>query len=458
MSSKLRVLLALAVAAVLPACGNINDGHPAVPFTFRASVSTTGAQANQASSEVCVSGNGQFVVFTSMATTLAQAGPANVSQVFRRNLQSGVTEMVSVDPVQLPGDDSSSHAAISYDGRFVAFESFATNLLSAPQFVPHVYLRDMNAVPATATTLVSQDSLGNPGDDVSFAASISMDGRYVAFASLATNFGDTHTSGVPKIYRRDMVLGDVIPISVTAVGGDPTLGATSYGSVNPSISDDGSVIAYVSECADIVAGDTNGKLDVFVATVGGGGAITTVLASAAVGGGPSNGHSGDPQKFLFDSPKISGNGLFVAFTSAATNLVTGDSNTGNFDVFLYSVADGSLQLVDVNTQGVQAEASRDSSNPSISSDGRFVAFQSVASNLVDSDTNATTDIFLRDILLGITIRVSVDTAGNQAGIGQPSVVPSLSAQATAVAFATDANFEKSDSNGLRDVYVRSPLH
>lgn len=448
MSFKLALRLALAglIAGVVPACGNINDGHPAVPFTSRASVSTLGAQSDQPCGNASISGNGRFVVFSSAGSTLDQAGPPNIRQVFRRNLMTGVMEMVSVDPTLTPGDDESFHPVVSFDGRYVAFESFATNLLAAPQGPGHVYVRDMNAPALTATALVSQNQIGDPGDDASSTPSISNDGQFIAFSSLATNFGDSHSSGLAKIYRRDMLSGEVIPVSVTPLGDDPSGGAD--GSITPSISADGSVIAFASDCVDVVAGDSNNKKDVFVAVVDTGVVISTVLASPKLGGGFANGDS--------DAPAMSADGLFVAFQSDATNLIPTDAN-GTSDVFLYSMAAGSLELISVNSQGVQAELISNNLNPSVSGDGRFVAFDSVASNLIGGDTNVTTDVFVRDTFLGTTVRVSVDTAGNQSGITMPSSLPSLSADGKAVAFVSMASFVKDDSNGLLDVYVRAPL-
>jgi Tol biopolymer transport system component len=450
MSSKLarRLLVLLVAAGALPACGNINDGHPPVPFTVRASVSTTGVQPNARCEEAAVSGDGRFVVFTTVATNLGTAVSPDFTQVYRRDLATGVTEMVSVDPALAPGDDSSSRPAISFDGRFVAFQSYATNLLGGAEPVPHVYIRDMNAPAATATSIVSQDAAGNPGDDYSAGPSISADGRYVAFESLATNFGDTHGSGVLKIYRKDRTTGEVIPISVTSTGDDPTVDAVD-GSVTPSISADGSVVAYASDCSDIVAGDTNTFIDIFVATVGGGGTVTTVIASPNTTGGVA-----DESSF---NPSLSGDGLFVAFHSKATNLIPLDTNDVILDVFVYSVTLNTVTLVSKNSQGIQAETPADSQHASISSNGRLIAFQSVASNLVPGDTNLSSDIFVHDTWTGVTERVSVDTSNIQAGVSQNSFAPSISADGKAVAFTSKAAFVKDDTNGLDDVYARLPL-
>jgi Tol biopolymer transport system component len=456
MSSRiwLRIFLAVLGAGVLPSCGNINNHLDVIPLTFRVSVGSAGSQGDRPSGEAAVSGNGRYVAFTSFATSLVLPNLPTVSQVYRRDLVLGITEQVSVGPGNVSGNDVSSRASISFDGRYVAFGSFATNLMAVAEPNPgQVYVRDMNAPPGSGIQRASQDPLGNSGDDVSAGPSISLDGRFIAFESYATIFGDTHTSGVSKIYRRDMNGTEIIPISVTPTGGDPTSPPSPpnpppIGSVTASISADGSVVAYASDCTNIVPGDANLKEDVFVATVGALGAITTKLVSHNAGGTSGSDASA--------SPSISADGLWVAFHSRAVDLIPADLNNGFFDVYVYSMADGSVTLVSVNSQGLQpAQAS--SLHPSLSSDGRFVAFESTASNLVVGDSNLTDDVFIRDRSAGTTIRVSVDTAGNQAGPSQPSQFPSLSADGKVVAYSTLAAFVNDDTNGVVDVYVRSPL-
>jgi Tol biopolymer transport system component len=454
MSSRigLRIVLAVLGAGVLPSCGNINSHLEVIPLTFRVSVGSTGSQADRPSGEAAVSGDGRYVAFTSFATSLVLPNLPTVSQVYRRDLVLGITEQVSVGPGNVSGNDNSSRPSISFDGRYVAFGSFATNLMAIAEPNPgQVYVRDMTAPPGSGIQRASQDPLGNSGDDVSAGPSISSDGRFIAFESMATIFGDTHTSGVPKIYRRDMNGTGIIPISVTPTGGDPTSpppAATAIGSVTASISADGSVVAYASDCTNIVAGDANLKEDVFVATVGALGAITTKLVSHNAGGTSGSDASA--------SPAVSADGLWVAFHSKAVDLIPADLNNGFFDVYVYSMADGSVTLVSVNSQGLQPVLAS-SLHPSLSSDGRFVAFESTASNLVVGDSNLTDDVFIRDRSAGTTIRVSVDTAGNQAGPSQPSQFPSLSADGKVVAFSTLAAFVNDDTNGIVDVYVRSPL-
>jgi Tol biopolymer transport system component len=456
MSSKLgpRLLLALAVAGILPACGNINDGHPAVPFTVRASVSTLGAEANSSVEAVKISGNGRYVVFASAADTLVSGDTNGIKDVFRRDLLTGVTELVSIGFLLDPTDDESDFPSISNDGRYVAFSSFATNLVATPQFLPQIYVRDMNATSGNGIVLVSQDSLGNPGDDGSIKPAISGDGIYIAYESFATNLAGTHPVGMSHIYRTDWGANTTLQVTVTSLGAEPTQGPVTSvptrESRSAAISDDGSRIAFVAGFTDLVSGDTNGLPDVFVATIGPLGAVTIVLASDTL-------DPFDPVTDAYsDHPSISGDGKFVAFDSKASNLVKPDSSLGNVDVYVFNVDFPAVERVSLNSSGIQA-AIFDSQRPALSQDGRYVVFDSAASNLIDGDTNGALDVFIRDRVTGVTQRVSLNTSANQSGVSENSSSPSLSSDGRSVAFLTVAPFVNDDSNGLPDVYVRSPL-
>jgi len=451
MSSKLarRLLVLLVAAGALPACGNINDGHPPVPFTVRASVDTFGAEANQASELARVSGNGRYVVFVSSANNLVAGDTNGKRDVFRRDLATGITELVSVGFGGAPGDEDSDNPSISDDGRYVAFDSFATNLLAAPESLRQVYVRDMNNTSGNGVSLVSVDPLGFSGDDESSRPAISGDGAFVAFESFATTLAGNHPDLISNIYRRELATSSILQVSLNTGGGEPTAGPGAVpDSITCAISRDGTRIAFLSGCTDLVIGDTNNLADVFAATVDALGAVTIVRASMATVPAGANAAS--------DKPSISADGRFVAFESRATNLVVPDANSTAFDVYVFNVDVPGVERVSLNSAGLQA-AQFESQAPSLSEDGRFVAFQSLAINLVEGDTNQAMDIFIRDRLTGMTVRVSVDSSGNQAGFSQNSTAPSISADGRAVAFRTVAPFVNGDTNGLADIYVRSPL-
>jgi Tol biopolymer transport system component len=449
MSSKrcARLLLAVAVAGVLPACGNINDGHPPVPFTILASVNTAGALGNQVSDEAVISGDGRFVVFSSASTTFVPLNTNGVRNVFRRNMETGAIDLVTLGIGGVAADLDSARPSISHDGRWVAFESSATNLTPLAPGGLQVYRRDMNETAGTGIEMVSRVSPVLAGNGFSQHPSISADGQFVAFSSNATNFGDAHANGVPNIYRRDMTGATIILISVNTSGGDPTPPpGNPAGSTFPSISSDGSRIAYVSDCTDLVAFDINDFEDVFVATVDT--PIVTAIASPGLLGGGIG---------ISSHPSISGDGRFVAYQSSAFDLVAIDTNFTGFDVFVFDVDGSTVGLVSVNAAGFQGSVVEESTTPSLSFDGRYVAFRSTESNLVEPDLNQAADVFVKDLQTGAVTCVSVSTSGIQGAPTQNSVAPSLSRDGRSVAFLSEASLVKGDVNGLLDAYVRAPL-
>ena len=197
-------------------------------------------------------------------------------------------------------------------------------------------------------------------------------------------------------------------------------------------------MVFESVATNLVSGDTNTNSDVFVRDRQ---TNQTTRVSIATGGGQANGAS------LF--PALSADGRYVAFTSWATNLVPGDTN-GKADIFVHDRQTGQTTRVSVTSAGVQA--SGDSLVPSLSADGRFVTYSSSAANLVTGDTNAKSDIFVRDRLLNQTSRVSVTSAGVQAS--GDSLVPSLSADGRFVTYSSSAaTLVAGDTNNKSDVFV-----
>jgi Tol biopolymer transport system component len=231
--------------------------------------------------------------------------------------------------------------------------------------------------------------------------------------------------------------GNISLVSISdsgALGNGPSQGS--------AISANGRYVAFTSSASNLVAGDTNGVTNVFVRDLY---TKTTTLLSVGMGGATANGVS--------LQPSISANGRYVAFTSAASNLVPGDTNNAT-DVFVRSLGwHPKTTRASVSTDGSQGNG--DSFDPSLSADGYTVAFASQASDLVAGDTNNATDVFVRS--LGWhpkTTRASVSTDGSQ-GNGD-SLQPSLSADGSTVAFTSEAsNLVPGDTNNATDVFVRS---
>jgi len=341
--------------------------------TTRVSVDSDEHQANFVNWAPSISADGRFVAFHSSASDLVPGDTNNYWDVFVRDRVAGTTVRASVSTTGVQSDGLSVDASISADGRFVAFTSWAMNLV--PDDTTNggdVFVRDLVA---STTTRVSISSSGVEGDLFSYSPSISSDGRLIAFTSLASNLVPGDSPEAEDVYVRDQQAGTTTKVSVTGVGGQ-----ANADSRFPSISGDGQFVAFQSGASDLVPGDTNGAWDVFVRDLG---AASTSRASIGTGGTEPNSISGDAS--------ISGDGRFVAFSSYATNLGAADTN-GVFDVFLRDRANGTTTRVSTDTDGLQARNT--SWTPSISGDGRYIAFLSIAPNLVAGDTNGTWDIFV----------------------------------------------------------------
>ncbi|MEO5899704.1 MAG: hypothetical protein ABIR68_06180, partial [Ilumatobacteraceae bacterium] len=229
-----------------------------------------------------------------------------------------------------------------------------------------------------ATVSSSGPVPGIAGDSI--APAISADGRYVAFESFANNLVPSDTNGVGDIFVHDLQTDTTRRVSVDSAG-QQALGGES---IAPSISADGRFVVFHSSATNLVSGDTNGKFDVFVRdTV----ANTTARVSVATGGAEGDNNS--------TFAHISGNGRFVTFFSSATNLVPGDTNA-LFDVFVRDLLAATTTRISVTSAGGQATGGLGSQLPSISADGRFVAYESTTVNLVPGDTNGKSDVFLHD--------------------------------------------------------------
>jgi Tol biopolymer transport system component len=280
----------------------------------------------------------------------------------------------------------------------------------------------------------------------SYAPSASADGRFVAFHSSAGNLVQNDTNGVADVFVRDRGNGSTERISVGR-NGEQGNGASIY----PSISADGRFVAYVSYASNLVIGDTNGVTDVFVYD-----RETRQTERVSVGSGGVEGNEPSGSAYLVagnEGPAISADGRFVAFESHASNLVFGDTN-GHRDVFVRDRLNGTTERVSVSSAGTQGDGL--SVAPAISADGRYVAFQSYASNLVTSAQNSGHDIFVHDRGTGLTEIVSVDPAGGRAS--NNSYSPAISADGRFVAFHSEANnLVDGGSNGRIDVFVRDRL-
>lgn len=422
------VLVGLSIAVEPPAVG-------AAARTTRVSVRGDNAQGNGDSRRTDISPSGRYVVFDAAASDLVNGDTNAVDDVFIRDQKRKRTRRISLHSNGSQGDGDSTAPSTSEDGRFVAFESAATTLVDGDtNGVSDVFVRDRRA---GTTQRVSVRSNGVQGDGGSHGSSISADGRFVAFTSLATNLVAGDTNDTFDVFVHDRRTGTTRRVSVLTGGGQGD-GA----SVDPSISASGRLVAFVSDATNLVNGDTNGLKDVFVHDRK---ARVTERVSVRPNGTQGNDESRNPE--------ISGNGSLVAFESTASNLVAGDTN-GRQDVFVHIRASNALKRVSVRSNG--AQGNDDSAVPAISDDGRVVAFESDASNLVPSDTNTAPDVFIHDRRTKKTKRASVRSNGAQASA--KSEDPALTADGRFVAFESAASdLVNADTNGSDDVFRRGPF-
>src|SRR4028119_204549 len=400
------------------------------------SVDSAGNLGNSGSYRPSISADGRFVVFYSEASNIVPEDTNGKTDVFVRDRLTNTTTLVSLDSAGNQANSPSFAASISADGRFVAFSSLASNIVPGDtNNTFDIFVRDTLT---NTTTRVSVDSAGNQGNGGSDNPSISADGRFVAFTSVASNIVPGDTNNTSDIFVRDRLTNTTTRVSVDSAGNQG-----NFFSGSASISADGRFVAFSSNSSNLVPGDPNNRDEIFVRDLS---TNTTTRVSVDSAGNLGNGFS--------YSASISADGRFVAFSSDATNLVPGDDTNSSRDILVRDRLTNTTTRVSVDSAGNQANSS--SFAPSISADGRFVAFYSEATNLVLGDTNNTYDIFVRDTLTNTTTRVSLDSAGNQ-GNGF-SYSPSISADGRFVAFeSTTSNFVPGDTNNNRDIFVADTI-
>ena len=426
MGRRRRAVRGIAAATVLVLLGSGCD------VFVRSSQGSTGAQAAGSSDSPTLSANGRFVAFTSTAPNLVPGDTNGIPDVFVKDHWTGAIERVSVDAVGSQGNGASTEPDISDDGRYVAFTTEASNLVPGDDNgVRDVVMFDRDIA---APMLVSVDDAGVVGDAASSQPSVSETGRIVAFTSDATNLAPRADNGVSDVFVRDVTAGTTInqsgarardevtfePEPADGASFDPVVWEdgdevgvtfateaenieTRCGTQTPGVSD--IYLTYVGSVASVVGQTAIDMVDTPATAPTGGyhepaflsdgqvyrsnvyGDVVSCMAepptlvSAGSGGGPANGISTALDADGNDFEKI-------VFSSTASDLVADDTN-GVADVFLWDEATGQIRLV---SRPLGGQADGPSTGGSVSADGRFVAFASDATNLVD-DTNDATDVF-----------------------------------------------------------------
>lgn len=402
------------------------------------SVSTAGDATDAHSEEIDFAGNGQFVVFATKATTLVPNDTNGASDVILRDVVSHVTERINVSSTGEQANQNSGEPDMSANGRYVAFDSYASNLVSNDSNSDQdIFVRDRQLGTAERVSVATG---GGEAHGFSDQAQISDDGRYVAFMSYAGDLVQGDNNGFEDIFVHDRTTNSTIRVSV-ASDGAPANGLSR----GAEFSSNGRVVSFRSLATNLVPNDTNGQSDAFVHDIVTG---ITERVSVATDGSEANEYS--------SAGLINTSGRFVAFSSWASNLVAGDTN-GFVDCFVRDRDAGTTVRVSVASDGSESNGSQNFCD-GISGDGRFVTFNSNANNLVNDDTNGLTDEFIHDRLTGKTERISVANSGDQAtGGNSGGGVPNADGRYVAFqSYATNLvpGYSNDHANDRNDIFLR----
>jgi hypothetical protein len=408
----------------------------------RVNLAPSGAQANNHSNSVDISADGNLLVFSSLADNLVDGDTNDAYDIFVFDRKRGTLALASRTPAGGVGNHGSSSPRISANGKWVVFSSNAADLVAGDSNeVPDIFLYD---VKGKAVELVSVDREGGPANEASDAPAVSGDGRYVAFESDASDliFGDTNAGS--DVFVRDRQSGTTTRISVSS-DGEEGFGFSSMG----DISADGAYVVF-SSTSDLVPDDTNGVRDVFLSDRNNADPWSRIHLLSRGGNQVGNGVS--------QKPAIGDDGSAVAFTSAASNLVPGDTNAVA-DVFrcpavMGNADDWSVVRCSVGTTSF-VQPNNDAGVLALAEDGRHVVFRSIATNLVPADTNAQADIFLYDRLLDMIRRLNLGPGYVQANgdSGAPRITGNVVMGPVAVFHSDASNLVDDDTNGNRDIFI-----
>lgn len=380
-----------------------------------------------------ISANGRYVAFTSQ-NALVPGDTNGYLDVYVRDRQSGTTTLVSVTHLGGISDMPSSNPVISADGSAVAFVSPAGNLVSGDtNNAFDVFVRDLAVGTTTRVSVGTGNVQGIGASGLHTRAAISDNGRYVTFYSAAANLVAGDTNARDDIFRHDRVTGSTVRISI-ATGGTES----DAHCIHPAISGDGSKVAFVSNTNQF-GGNPQFRPQVWLRDVT---LSTTELITKDGVGTAGNGSS------YF--PVLSFDGRYVAFESGSTNLVT---PAGGADaVFRRDRQTGQNVVVSLTVAGGYASATR----PAISADGRYVAFGSTSGQLVLGDTNSRNDIFIRDLLDGKTGIASRTSTALQSNLDSHD--PAIAGSTLEVVFrSTASNLVPGDTNAAEDLFVSTPV-
>lgn len=410
----------------------------------RISVAADGSQSSAISyapTGRSLSADGRFALFISDASDLVAGDQNQVADLFVRDRLAATTVRVNVSSSGAEADGGTVGGALSPDGRFVVFDSFASNLVPEDTSTrADIFLHDRDPdgnglfdEGNGTTERVSVSSAELEANGPSWWASVSDDGNLVAFASSATNLVAVDANNADDIFVRNRATGTTTRASLD----DANLGANDDCD-QPQISGDGGSVVFMTVATNF-GGKSGFTWDLFVRDRSAGTLRQVNVDSAGI--------PGDEQAF---SPSLSRDGRYVAFITGARNLWPGDDSGTSDDIFVKDLVTGSVECASVDLGGSAGGGCAD--KPQLSSDGRHVFFASGADDLVAHDLNREVDLFARDLAAGTTRAVAIDCTG--APIGAANVIGGASADGRFASFSSrSGGFVADDSNGLLDAFL-----
>ena len=414
-----------------------------------------------------MSRDGNYVVFSSNATNFVPTASdpnGSTEDVFRWGRVGDTMDVIStsLDPT-IGADDVSRNPVISNDGSRVAFVSTATNLIANGidnNNTQDIFLWDSASTTANKVSLISFNKTGtnssnNLGDPFSDSGSlnplISGDGKYIAFTSYSTDL----VSAIDTNGKQDVFVREIATLTTSLVSGNNSGAFGNDGSSDPAISGDGKRISFASSATNLVANDTNGKRDVFVRDLTA--STTSLVSRGATAIGNNDSPADDPNSPSVFTSAISADGAFVAFTSLASNLVDRDGNSAA-DVFIAQSSGTTISLVSRQSTDptlapkTGSEDSTLTTGSAVSADGRYVVYASKAPELAANDANSAQDVFVRDNQTKTVTLISRNPA-KASGNGN-SFSPVISRDGQFVVFVSDASdLVAGDGNGASDLFL-----
>ncbi|MCB0318513.1 MAG: PD40 domain-containing protein [Bdellovibrionales bacterium] len=399
----------------------------------RLSISNSSSQADDLSMspQLSTDSAARYVVFSSDASNLISGDTNELRDVFLYDRQNDIISKISTGNSKAQANADSDKPSISEDGLYIVYESDADNLVandtnsSTDIFLYNTQTKNNLRISVSSAKAEANNNSSNP--------SISADGKFIVYQSLADNLVANDTNDTTDIFLYDRINETTTRVSVKTGGTEGDAASTTA-----SISEDGQYVVFQSEATNLVNSDTNDSSDIFLRDNTG---LTTIRVSISSSATELSGAS--------MNPKISTDNSIIAFESEADDVVANDVNEVK-DIFVYKRADSSVSRVSVSSN--KNESNGESSSPSLSSDGRYIAFLSNATNLISESVNEVANIFVHDRVSQDTSLISVSELGNFSEAN--SYTPVISSNAHFVLFGSDDEILISnDTNDKRDIFL-----